>query len=140
MRLTEHVVSLLEEKGWPCGTMVLTQDATMQRRMAATLAKVRPDIRVLPYAAYQVETVPAGEGFALADPPAGMWTAERYLSLLLGEIPRLRDDALGYGPRGKGYVAHVDIPPEVEAAFTLLAERYGGLVRKMNPPHGRKAE
>lgn len=31
----------------------------------------------------------------------GVWSVERYISLLLGEVPRLRDDANGYGPQGK---------------------------------------
>ncbi|STD42197.1 Uncharacterised protein [Edwardsiella tarda] len=51
------------------------------------------------------------------------------MSLLLGEIPRLRDDAQGYGPRGRDFIAHVDLPDEVEAAFqrlaSMLGERYG---------------
>ena len=42
-----------------------------------------------------------------------MWDMERYVSLLMGETPRLTDDAAGYGPHGAGYIAHVDIPEEV---------------------------
>ena len=57
---------------------------------------------------------------------------ERYLTLLLGEIPRLRDDENGYGPRGKGFLAHVDIPEEVEAAFQLLQQSGLGSVRLAN--------
>jgi len=32
----------------------------------------------------------------------------------------LRDDEDGYGPRGRGFQAHVDVPPEVEAAYDAL--------------------
>jgi hypothetical protein len=42
------------------------------------------------------------------------------VALLLGEVPRLRDDAEGYGPRGRGFQAHVDVPAEVEAAYAAL--------------------
>jgi hypothetical protein len=50
---------------------------------------------------------------------------------VMGEVPRLRDDADGYGPRGAGFQAHVDVPAEVEAA-------YAGLVAA-HPDWGRPA-
>ena len=31
----------------------------------------------------------------------GMWTVDRYVNLLMGEIPRLTDNDAGYGPNGK---------------------------------------
>jgi hypothetical protein len=52
---------------------------------------------------------------------AGLWPMDRFLSLILGEVPRLRDDVSGYGPRGRGFIGPVDIPVEVEAAHALLA-------------------
>lgn len=55
---------------------------------------------------------------------------ERLLSLALGEIPRLRDDENGYGPRGRGFIAHVDIPEKVEAAWRRLADRCPEAVRR----------
>jgi uncharacterized SAM-binding protein YcdF (DUF218 family) len=54
------------------------------------------------------------EGFA------GAWSFPRLLSLLVGEVPRLRDDEAGYGPKGKGFIAHVDIPAEVESAYARV--------------------
>ena len=62
-----------------------------------------------------------------------MWDMDRYITLLMGEIPRLADNADGYGPRGKGFIAHVDIPNEVEEAFLELKEVYSGMVREANP-------
>jgi hypothetical protein len=50
---------------------------------------------------------------------------ERFLSLLLGEIPRLRDDENGYGPNGKRFIGHVEIPDDVLAAYERLLPRYG---------------
>lgn len=47
-----------------------------------------------------------------------MWPMKRYLELVMGEIPRMRDDSNGYGPRGKGIIPHVDIPAEVEQAYS----------------------
>ncbi len=50
-----------------------------------------------------------------------MWDIPRYRTLLMGEVPRLRDDENGYGPNGAGYLAHVDVPTEVEKAYETLA-------------------
>jgi uncharacterized SAM-binding protein YcdF (DUF218 family) len=53
---------------------------------------------------------------------------ERFLSLLLGEIPRLVDDENGYGPKGKGFLEHCDVPVEVLEAHKFLAAAYPHLV------------
>lgn len=50
----------------------------------------------------------------------GIWEDKRYLELLMGEIPRLRDNENGYGPNGKGFIVHVDIPREIEEAYNSL--------------------
>ncbi|EIY0006856.1 YdcF family protein, partial [Salmonella enterica] len=54
------------------------------------------------------------------DAKEGIWTVARYLSLIAGELPRLRDDETGYGPRGKDFIIHVDIPRDVETAWQVL--------------------
>ena len=66
-----------------------------------------------------------------------MWQPKRYIDLLMGEIPRLRDDADGYGPNGRGFIAHVDLPPEVEAAFAELRSDFS--VREANPLYASRA-
>ena len=48
----------------------------------------------------------------------------------------MTDNEDGYGPRGKGYLIHVDIPEEVQSAFEELKNEYGGIVRKANPLYG----
>ena len=50
----------------------------------------------------------------------------------MGEIPRLRDDEAGYGPRGKHFIAHVEVPALVLAAFEQLRQQYPGLIREAN--------
>ena len=50
----------------------------------------------------------------------GLWPCERFYSLLMGEIRRLRDDENGYGPKGCGFIPHVDIPVDVAAADEVL--------------------
>jgi hypothetical protein len=51
-----------------------------------------------------------------------MWPIDRYVSLLMGEIPRLTDDVNGYGPAGRGFIAHVDVPDDVARAYTFLRD------------------
>lgn len=73
---------------------------------------------------------------ALPSRNGSMWDMERYISLLLGEIPRLRDDENGYGLREKDSIAHVDIPQSVTNAFDELRQNYSGLIRGTNPEFG----
>lgn len=49
-----------------------------------------------------------------------LWDMDRFLGLILGEIVRLRDDENGYGPRGKGFIGHADVPEAVLEAYTRL--------------------
>ena len=58
---------------------------------------------------------------------------DRYVNLLMGEIPRLKDDENGYGPSGKNFIAHVDIPGTVYDAFCQLKQVYGEITREANP-------
>lgn len=126
-----YLLDLLREHAVPCRSIILTQDATMQRRMAAVLAKLAPDIRCLNYAAYRAEVVVRNNTLTYAQNIHGMWDVDRYINLLMGEIPRLTDDADGYGPRGKNFIAHVDVPAEVCAAHAALQPVYG--TRTANP-------
>ncbi|MGW1339413.1 hypothetical protein ACWCOV_00040 [Kribbella sp. NPDC002412] len=59
-----------------------------------------------------------------------IWSPRRFTELVLGEIRRLRDDADGYGPRGRNFIDHVEIPPEVLAAYNHLAAEHPGLIRQ----------
>lgn len=62
-----------------------------------------------------------------------MWKVERYVNLLMGEIPRLTDNENGYGPNGKNFIAHVEIPENVKNAFEELKLVYGEKIREANP-------
>ena len=115
----------LTRRGLAPRTLVLVQDPTMQRRTGASFARVyadAPEVRLVNHAAFAPALEGVGEDVRLAGPPrAGLWPVERFFSLAMGEVPRLRDDPAGYGPRGRGFIAHVDVPPEVEAAHGRLA-------------------
>lgn len=52
-----------------------------------------------------------------------LWEGKRFYELALGEIYRLRDDENGYGPNGKGFLKHVDVPEEVNRSFKIIVEK-----------------
>ena len=122
---------LQEQNALPASAIVL-HDSTMQRRIGATLDRWWPEntTRFVHFAAYRARLEAGERGLVFAPNRIwGLWQPEHYMSLLLSEIPRLRDDAQGYGPKGRGFIAHVDLPEEVEAAWQRLAERYAHLLR-----------
>lgn len=132
------LLKLLEEKMVPFQSMILLHDATMQRRIEAVLKKyVRKPVQIINYAAYKAKTVVRDGSLAYAQEIPGMWDMNQYIRLLLGEIARLTDDENGYGPKGKNYLVHVDIPPEVQKAFLELRAVYPGLVRKAEPQYAK---
>ena len=58
-----------------------------------------------------------------------------FLKLVMGEIPRLRDDEHGYGSKGHNFINHVDIPDAVLAAFERLTENFSGHIRPKYTPY-----
>lgn len=105
-------------------SVALVQDPSMQRRVDAVFRLVWPTATAV--------NLPA------APPRAGLtphWPDERWRQLVTGEVPRLRDDADGYGPRGAGHQAHVDVPDAVEAAYAELVARHPDWGRPADPRH-----
>lgn len=130
-----YLLDLLNRHNIDLSSVILCQDATMQLRLSAVLRKYRPELTIINYAAYQVHVLEKNGQLAYDKEIPGMWPMDRYISLLMGEIPRLRDDIDGYGPLGKNYIAHVDLPAAVEGAFARLLKEYGGSVRQANPAY-----
>ncbi len=135
----DFLLALLGQEGVVCQSILLMQDATMQRRMAATLRTVAAEMQIIQFAAYQAQVQWNAERLCYqGTPPRGMWEIEQYITLLMGEIPRLRDDEKGYGPKGCGYIAHEEIPAEVEHAFAVLQTVYTDGVRVANPAYASR--
>ena len=129
-----YLLDLLKEKGVSFKSIILSQDATMQHRMEAGLRKYVDDtVQIINYAVYSAKVIVKNNLLAYEKEIWGMWDMERYISLLMGEIPRLSDDENGYGPNGKDFVAHVEIPMAVRNAFAELKNEYSELGRKANP-------
>ena len=53
--------------------------------------------------------------------------------LVLGELSRLTDDEHGYGPRGAGFIVHVDIPAGVAEAGARLRAARPDATRDLTP-------
>lgn len=129
-----YLLDLLKENNISFNSIVLSQDATMQHRMEAGLRKyISQDNIIINYAVYNAEVVVRDNELEFQQNIWGMWSMERYITLLMGEIPRLSDDAGGYGPNGKNYIVHVEVPIEVYNAFIELKKVYGAFIREANP-------
>jgi len=136
-----YALDVIKENNLAPNNMIIVQDATMQCRMDAGFRKYLQDskIEVINFASYKVKVEVKDEKLVIEPSTIwGMWEIERYISLLMGEIPRLLDDTNGYGPNGKNYIAHVDIPMHVLKAFEDLKVEYGDLMRVANPVYASK--
>ena len=134
-----YLLDLLKENQVKCSSIILCQDATMQRRMDAGLRKyTSDDLLIINYAAYRALVIAENDTLTYSEPIHGMWDINRYVNLLMGEIPRLKDDENGYGPKGKSFIAHVDIPEAVDEAFKQLKAVYGDKTREANPEYASK--
>ena len=124
-------------------TVIVAQDPTMCLRTVASFQKTYESSRSPPkvfgwppFVPSVIQTHPDGQPSQLSDPwaclqystsnatgelsSADLWEMGRFINLIMGEIPRLRDDVEGYGPKGKSFIVHVDVPEEVESAWQVL--------------------
>lgn len=127
-------------------SIMIVQDPTMSRRMKASFEKVFEDLSQSPRLITFPTLVPRvriaredsmaaqshGESSSARlcfDTPEVLqeehWEMSRFLGLMIGEIPRLRDDKNGYGPRGTNFISHVTIPTEIEEAWSRLQNMSG---------------
>ncbi len=131
----DYALKRLKEYGIEAENILILQEPSMQRRMAAGFSRALGEnsgICVISYAPYRPRlTVKFGQ-LCFEQQYWGLWEIEHYVTLLLGDVSRLRDDEHGYGPKGAGFLPHVDIPDEVEKAFRVLAESGLGAVRAAN--------
>ena len=120
------LLDLLDDEPTPPRSIILCQDAAMQRRMDATWRRQvidRPryaNTQVLNWALHHAELAWENGALVYRNAPEGMWDIDFYLDLLLGDVARLTDDEHGYGPRGTDYVVHVDVPASVRRSWQEL--------------------
>ncbi len=133
-----YLLDLIKEKNIECNSIIICQDATMQNRMDAGMRMYSTDMEIINYAAYNAKVIFSNGKLDYADNIHGMWDIERYVNLLMGEIPRLTDNESGYGPNGRGFIVHVDVPESVREAFYRLQSTYGNVTREANPMFASK--
>lgn len=123
---------LLEASRIPTpGSAVIVQDPLMVRRTIACFDRAYQDVPNPPQFVgcpiFVPQVGPNGDDKLIYTAPTIspelMWNMDRFLDLVMGEYPRLRDDENGYGPKGNHTIVHVDIPPEVEEAWKRLSEK-----------------
>lgn len=104
-------MNLLEKCAPASQSILLMQDPLMQRR--SHLATVDPagERKLLSFAPF----IPRAEGLR-------PWPDKRFFDLILREIPRIYDDENGYGPRGKNFIPHEDIPGPVMQSYRYIRE------------------
>lgn len=122
-----RALQVLQEHGKQPSSIVLIQDPAMQRRSHASFEKVwkaadtpAAFISYAPFIAQLMRNRGQAQYESVDGIVGPIWDLNRYLSLLLGEIARLSDDENGYGPNGKGFINHVDIPPVVLDAYDRI--------------------
>jgi uncharacterized SAM-binding protein YcdF (DUF218 family) len=119
---------VLQANGVPTPkTCITIQDPTMALRTIASFEKVYGDLEALPkffscpVFVPEMKMTDSGLQYSVAGVPGeDLWEMGRFLDLIMGEIPRLRDGVEGYGPKGRGFIAHVDIPNQVEEGWRSL--------------------
>lgn len=129
-----NALGLIEKLKLNVKSIAFIQDATMQYRMEAGFKKyVKDEIKLINFAGYKAYFTIKNDEIVIEDNDFwGIWDKYKYIELLMGEIPRLKDDINGYGPNGKDFIAHVDIPLKVEKAFNDLKNQLNVQIRKAN--------
>jgi len=123
-RLSVELLRLAPQK---VRSILLIQDPTMQRRTHECFRRSlrdAPGVRVSSYAPFvpTVSDTAGGDDRNVHDADGrAVWSTRRFTDLILGEMRRLDDDEHGYGPRGAGFIDHVDIPGDVMGAYRRLA-------------------
>ena len=116
----KKAIEMLNELNISYNSLLLIQDPTMQLRTYASFLKYidAEKVKLINYAPF----IPnINNELKLTNKDVnGIWNEQRYFELLMGEIPRLKDDEHGYGPNGKDFIAHVDIPTKIEEDYKML--------------------
>jgi hypothetical protein len=125
--------------------LIVVQDPTMMRRTIASFDKAYDSLKLqIPESSFRPDIIPWStftphllfekeeikwditdfydRNVSLSE----LWTLDRFLGLIIGEISRLNDDEDGYGPKGKGFIGHINIPEEVLESWKRLRVAGGG--------------
>lgn len=118
---------LIDSLGLTPKEVIIIVDPLLQKRMKATFETNWPaEVRFSNYVPL-IPRIKQLEPSLIFENPIfdHGWERSYFISLILGEITRLFDDASGYGPNGKGFIKHVTVPESVMASYQRLLAQYG---------------
>ena len=134
-------VDLMLSRGVSAESLIIVQDPTMMRRTIASFERaydtlgtqLKPE-RIIPWSTFtphlrcdQDEVRWDITDFCDKNAAVNeLWAMDRFLGLIIGEITRLNDDVDGYGPNGKGFIGHVDVPDDVLESWKSIKAIGGG--------------
>lgn len=124
-----EALKILKERGRILESIILIQDPTMQLRSHASFLKewYKENTLIISCSPFIPQLRVCENGYEYINEGInGLWPQDRFIDLIMGEIPRLRDNENGYGPKGKGFISHVDIPEEVLDSYQRLLTYYSG--------------
>jgi hypothetical protein len=128
-------VDMMVSSGVSPENLIIVQDPTMMRRTIASFEKAYDTLKphstpkqIIPWSTFTPHLSLHHEEVKwdisdFCDKNASLnelWKRDRFLGLIIGEITRLNDDTEGYGPKGKGFIGHVDIPEDVLESWTRI--------------------
>lgn len=122
-----EALKVLEEKNKIPKSIILIQDPTMQLRTHASFLKEWNDVKplIISYSPFIPQVKIKENDFEFTNYEIdSLWSKERFIDLIMGEIPRLVDNENGYGPKGKGFITHVDVEESVIESYMRLLNCY----------------
>lgn len=120
-------LQMLQQANRRLDSVLILQDPLMQRRSMLTWTREaersNSRARVFSHAVFVPRVEPGPDSLLRfpGDQAQGTWTMERFLSIILGEVDRLHDTEDGYGPRGRNFLPHVDIPEAVLESYLRVS-------------------
>lgn len=135
-----YALDVIRDRSFSAESALIIQDPMMQRRTVESFNHEwkKENTAFHAYAPVIPLLEEGPNGFSFSNPDhETYYEISAFLDLLMGEIPRLRDDADGYGPNGHGFINHVDIPDEVLSAFNRLTNTFSKHIR---PKHQDKTD
>jgi uncharacterized SAM-binding protein YcdF (DUF218 family) len=122
-----EALNILRVKGRIPKSIILIQDPTMQLRSHLSFLKEWKEEKtlIISYSPFIPKVRVLENGYEYTNKEInGLWTKDRFIDLIMGEVPRLKDDENGYGPRGKDFISHVEVPRNVIESYKRLLSYY----------------
>lgn len=118
-------LELIQDKSLKVKSIILVQDPLMQRRTYESFkyhwTNKNVQCEFINWPVFHPHLLLINEQPSIiGGDVSGIWDLTRYVSMIVGEIKRLQDNENGYGPRGRGFIGHVDVPEEVMGAWRRL--------------------